>query len=83
MDMILMLIWYILKLKFIKEGQSMFGLVVTLANLKILIFSYSYSIGQLFFVVGSLLVYLFSLLILDSIVSSYLYASFTEYFFLI
>jgi len=67
------------ELGFWQAGITAFGQCVLVANLKILLFSFSHSKMSIFFVVGSYVVYLISFAIVNSMKSSELYQDFKPF----
>jgi hypothetical protein len=56
----------------------MFGLAIVIANLKILVLSFSYTIGLYFFVAGSMLIYIAAFVVADSLITLPTYNTFNK-----
>ena len=70
------------KLGFWQAGITAFGQCVLVANLKVLLFSYSHSKLSIFVLVGSYLIYIITFAIVNSLSSSELYQDFKPFFFI-
>jgi phospholipid-transporting ATPase len=70
-------------MNFWSSGTMLFGLAVVISNVKVFIISFEHSIMSIFFNLGSMLLYLCSVIVISTFFeSSTIYVLFMRYYFL-